>query len=87
MTIYPAPSSRRHVALDRRTAARAMNRLTTASAGRSRASRSHGRTMSAVARRHVSRLIIAGMSLTGLVPLGGCASDAPTAAIPATDAP
>ena len=86
MTTYPAFSSRRHVALAC-TAARAINRLTTASAGRPPASRSRGWTMSVVAARHVSRLIIAGMSLTGLVALGGCASDAPTAATPARDAP
>ena len=85
MTTYPASSSRGHATLARCTAARAMN-LITAPAGGPPAVLAVGQ-MNAVARMRVARLIIAGMSLTALVALAGCASDAPTSATRAPDAP
>ena len=78
MTTYPASLSRGHAALARRTAARAVNLITAPAAGPP--------AVLAVASMRVARLIIAGMSLTGLVALAGCASDATSPTL-APDAP
>ena len=75
MTIHPESSSRRHVVPACRNVAEPAGHPSAAS---------RGRTLSAVARGHVSRVIVAGM---GLVALGACATDAPTSALTGRDAP